>query len=88
VTNARVATVAAATDDQTLTPKYTDGTQTVKVKPRVPMVAFAPGDKADAKVGAKVFLGATRGSDGNHPPAGRKGRADTADGGGARVARV
>jgi len=27
----------------TLTPKYKDGTQTVKVKPRVPIVTFAPG---------------------------------------------
>src|SRR6266852_4170512 len=56
MTNATVATVATASDGQTLTLKYKDGTQTIN---------FAPGDKADAKVGAKVFLGATKGADGS-----------------------
>ena len=42
-----------------------DGTQTIKVKPGTPIVTFAPGDRADAKVGAKVFLGATKGADGS-----------------------
>lgn len=65
MTNATVATVASAPDGQTLTLKYKDGTQTIKVKPGTPIVTFAPGDKADAKVGAKVFLGATKSADGN-----------------------
>ncbi len=65
MTNATVATVAAAPDGQTLTLKYKDGTQTIKVKPGTPIVTFAPGDRADAKVGAKVFLGATKGADGS-----------------------
>ena len=65
MTNATVATVATAPDGQTLTLKYKDGTQTIKVKPGTPIVTFAPGDKADAKVGAKVFLGATKGADGS-----------------------
>jgi hypothetical protein len=65
MTNATVATVASATDGQTLTLKYKDGTQTIKVKPGTPIVTFAPGDRADAKVGAKVFLGATKGADGS-----------------------
>ena len=65
MTNATVATVATASDGQTLTVKYKDGTQTIKVKPGTPIVTFAPGDKADAKVGAKVFLGATKGADGS-----------------------
>jgi hypothetical protein len=65
MTNATVATVAAAPDDgQTLTLKYKDGTQTIKVKPGTPIVTFAPGSRDDAKVGAKVFLGATKGADG------------------------
>ena len=64
MTNATVATVAAAPDGQTLTLKYKDGTQTIKVKPGTPIVTFAPGDRSDAKVGAKVFLGATKGADG------------------------
>jgi hypothetical protein len=64
MTNATVATVAAAPDGQTLTLKHKDGTQTIKVKPGTPIVTFAPGDRSDAKVGAKVFLGATKGADG------------------------
>jgi hypothetical protein len=65
MTNATVATVASASGGQTLTLKYKDGTQTIKVKPGTPIVTFAPGDRADAKVGAKVFLGATKGADGS-----------------------
>ncbi len=64
MTNASVATAAAAPDGQTLTLKYKDGTQTIKVKPGTPIVTFAPGERADAKVGAKVFLAATKGADG------------------------
>ena len=45
MTNATVATVAAAPDGQTLTLKYKDGTQTIKVKPGTPIVTFAPGDQ-------------------------------------------
>ena len=65
MTNATVATVAKSPDGDVLTLKYKDGTQTIKVKPGTPIVTFAPGDKADAKVGAKVFLGATKDADGN-----------------------
>jgi hypothetical protein len=64
MTNATVATVAAAGDGQTLTLKYKDGTQDIRVKPGIPIVTFAPGDRADVKVGAKVFLGAAKGADG------------------------
>ena len=64
MTNATVATVAAAGDGQTLTLKYKDGTQDIRVKPGIPIVTFAPGDRADAKVGAKVFMGAAKGADG------------------------
>lgn len=64
MTNATVSTVATAPDGQTITLKYKDGTQTIKVKPGTPIVTFLPGDRADAKPGAKVFLGATKGADG------------------------
>ncbi len=37
MTNATVATVAAAPDGQTLTLKHKDGTQTIKVKPGTPI---------------------------------------------------
>src|SRR3981081_89590 len=65
MTNATVATVATASDGQTLTLKYKDGTQTIKVKPGTPIVTFVPGERTDAKVGAKVFLGATKAADGS-----------------------
>ena len=64
MTNATVATVAAAGDGQTLTLKYKDGTQNIRVKPGIPIVTFAPGDRVDAKVGAKVFLVPAKGADG------------------------
>jgi hypothetical protein len=65
MTNATVASVAAAPDGQTLTLKYKDGTQTIRVKPGTPIVTFAPGERSEAKVGAKVFLGATKAADGS-----------------------
>jgi len=56
-------TLRSATKDGVKTP-LTDGAQTIKVKPGTPIVTFARGDRADAKVGAKVFLGATKSADG------------------------
>jgi hypothetical protein len=69
MTNATVATVAAGSDGQTLKLDYknkdgSSGTQTVKVKPGTPVVTFVPGTQADAKVGAKVFVGASKAADG------------------------
>ena len=65
MTNATVAQVAGTPDGQSLTVKYKDGTQTIKVKPGTPIVTFVPGDRTDAKVGAKVFVGATKAADGS-----------------------
>ena len=65
MTNATVAAATPAPDGQSLTLKYKDGQQTIKVKPGTPIVTFAPGDRGDAKAGAKVFLGATRAADGS-----------------------
>ncbi|MGD9882767.1 MAG: hypothetical protein AB7F22_07430 [Reyranella sp.] len=65
MTNATVSTVASTGDGQTLTLDYKGGSQTIKVKPGTPIVTFAPGDRADAKVGAKVFLGAAKAADGS-----------------------
>ena len=64
MTNATVAAVAAGGDGQTLKLEYQDGTQTIKVKPGTPIVTFLPGTQADAKVGAKVFVGAAKAADG------------------------
>ena len=64
MTNATVATVAAGGDGRTLKLDYKDGTQTIKVKPGIPIVTFLPGTQVDAKVGAKVFVGAAKAPDG------------------------
>ncbi len=45
--------------------KYKDGEKKIVVGPDCPIVAYAPGDKADLKPGAKVFIGAaTKAADG------------------------
>ena len=65
MTNATVATVAAASDGQSLKLDYKGGgTQTIKVKPGTPIVTFQPGKQEDAKPGAKVFLVAQKAADG------------------------
>ncbi len=64
MTNATVATLAEASDGQTLKLDYKGGTQTIKIKPGTPIVTFAPGDRAEAKVGAKVFTAAAKAPDG------------------------
>jgi hypothetical protein len=66
MTNATVATVSAVADGQTLKLDYKGGgTQTIKVKPGTPIVTFQPGKREDAKVGAKVFVGAQKAADGS-----------------------
>lgn len=70
MTNATVATVAENSGGQALKLDYknkdgTTGTQLIKVKPGTPVVTFAPGTSADAKVGAKVFVPATKAADGS-----------------------
>lgn len=64
MTNATVATVAQASDGQSLKLDYKGGTQTIHVKPGTPVVTFAPGQRSDAKPGAKVMFGALKGADG------------------------
>ena len=65
MTNATVATVTEGGGGQTLKLEYKGGgTQTIKVKPGTPIVTFQQGDRADAKVGAKVFVGAAKAADG------------------------
>lgn len=65
MTNATVSTVAGAGDERSLKLEYKGGgTQTIEVKPGTPIVTFLPGERADAKVGAKVFVGAAKAADG------------------------
>jgi hypothetical protein len=66
MTNANVSKVVKSGDSQTLTLAYKgNGTQTIHVGKDVPVVTFLPGTQADAKVGAKVFIGAAKAADGS-----------------------
>jgi len=70
MTNATVATVAENSGAETLKLEYknkdgSSGSQTIKVKPGTPIVTFAPGTPADAKVGTKVFVPAAKAADGS-----------------------
>lgn len=65
MTNATVSAVVQSGDAETLTVTYKDGTQKIMVPKGVPIVTFAPADRAMAKAGAKVFLTVTKGADGN-----------------------
>lgn len=71
MTNATVSTVVANDGGQALTLKYKgDGTQTIVVKPGVPVVTFGPAPpKSELKVGSKIFMGAQRAADGSHTAA-------------------
>jgi hypothetical protein len=60
MTNANVATTVAGKDGQDLLVKYRDGEKKVNVPPGVPIAKYEPGNAADLKVGAKVFVGAAR----------------------------
>ena len=56
MTNANVETKVAGVDGQTLMVKYKDGEKKVIVPPDTPIVAMAPGSKADLKVGAQFII--------------------------------
>src|SRR5260370_39628371 len=66
MSKATVAKRASAPSGQTLKLTYKGGgTQTIVVKPGTPIVTFQPGTKADAKVGAKLLVTATKEADGS-----------------------
>jgi hypothetical protein len=60
MTNANVEQVVTGVDGHTLTVKYKDGDKKIIVPPDVPIVTFAPGDKADLRPGTKIFIGASK----------------------------
>jgi hypothetical protein len=60
MTNGNVEQTVTAVNGQTLTLKYKDGEKNVTVPTDTPIVAFAPGDKADLKPGAKIFIVAAK----------------------------
>jgi hypothetical protein len=64
MTNATVDQVTAVGDHQ-ITLKYKDGEKKIAVGPDCPIVTYAPGDKAELKPGAKIFINAaTKEADG------------------------
>ncbi len=66
MTNAAVETVVAGNDGQTLTVKYKTTEKKIVVPPEAVIVKYVPGDKADLKQGAKIFIvAATRQPDGS-----------------------
>ncbi|MGE0425853.1 MAG: hypothetical protein AB7O88_26575 [Reyranellaceae bacterium] len=71
MTNATVTTVVAADGGQALTLKYKgEGTQTIHVRPGVPIVTFGPAPaRSDVKVGSKIFMGAQKAADGSYTAA-------------------
>jgi hypothetical protein len=56
MTNATVDQMVTAVNDHTLTLKYKGGEKKVVVGADCPIVTYAPGDKADLKPGAKIFI--------------------------------
>ena len=60
MTNGNVEQVVTSVDGETLTVKYKDGEKKIIVPPDVPIVTFAPGDKADLRPGTKIFIGASK----------------------------
>jgi hypothetical protein len=65
MTNATVDQMVTAKDGNTITLKYKDGEKKIVVGPDCPIVTYKPGDRAELKPGAKVFIAAaTKESDG------------------------
>jgi hypothetical protein len=56
MTNANVDTMVSGVDGQTVTVKYKDGEKKVIISPTTPIVAMAPGSKADLKPGAQFII--------------------------------
>jgi hypothetical protein len=60
MTNANVEQAVTGVDGQTLSVKYKDGEKKIIVPPDVPIVTYLPGDKAELKPGAKIFIAAAK----------------------------
>jgi len=65
MTNANVDTMVSGVDGQTVTVKYKEGEKKVIISPTTPIVAMAPGSKADLKPGAQfIIMAAQKNPDG------------------------
>jgi hypothetical protein len=60
MTNGNVEQSAASADGQMLTLNYKDGEKKILVAAGVPIVVYVPGDKAELKSGAKIFISAAK----------------------------
>jgi hypothetical protein len=60
MTNANVEQTVSGVDGHTLSLKYKDGEKKILVPADTPIVTFAPGDKAELKPGAKIFIAAAK----------------------------
>ena len=58
MTNGSVEHTAASPDGQILLLKYKDGEKKILVPAGIPIVVYVPGDKAELKPGAKIFISA------------------------------
>jgi Domain of unknown function (DUF5666) len=58
MTNGNVETTVSASDGQTLTLKYKDGEKKVSIPSGIPIVLYMPGEVAELKPGAKIFVSA------------------------------
>lgn len=56
MTNATVAETVAGVDGQTIMVKYKGGEKKIIVPKDTPLVTYVPGDKAELKPGAKIFI--------------------------------
>src|SRR5499426_3975666 len=60
MTNGNVEQTVTSVDGQVLMVKYKDGEKKIVVPPEVPIVSFVPGDKAELKPGAAIFIAAAK----------------------------
>jgi hypothetical protein len=58
MTNGNVEATAAASDGQTVTLKYKDGEKKIAIAAGIPIVLYVPGEVAELKPGAKIFVSA------------------------------
>jgi hypothetical protein len=65
MTNATVAGIASAAQDQVLKVTYKGGESEIIVAPNTPVVTFGPGDASLLKPGAAIFIGALKKPDGS-----------------------
>ena len=56
MTNANVEIMVSGVDGQTVTVKYKEGEKKVVISPTTPIVAMAPGSRADLKPGAQFII--------------------------------